>query len=392
MTWIVIIMLLVLLLILGDSNSYTTTIITPEILNKRSYESWPLWNFIEYDNRIRVLWIDKTYVPFVNAGNEVCTHQFNKFLLQKPYRWEVYVAVPNLPKRVYENVRCFDLNDYDTFVRVLERTNILCSHNVGWRRSLQTLSFKTGIPFVGWNHTIEYVETHKKQWTPTKLRDLQFTVHNSESIQSGLDDKQNSIVLFPPVNFREYITERKDAKYVTLINVNENKGGLILIEIAKACPEIQFQGVIGGYDKQMKAKLPNLRYLPHTDKIKDVYRDTKILIMPSRIETWGRTAVEAMSSGIPVVASPTPGLQECCGDAAIFIDRYNIEEWVSTIRKLTNDREFYNRQSFKSAERSRALDPEPGLERCREWMENTVIKVQKPGHLPELLEKNLLFL
>lgn len=391
-TWLIIAMLLVIFLILGDSQPFVTNVLTPTVLNERPHSTWASWNTVDNDDRIRVLWIDKTYVPFVNAGNEVCTHQLNKFLLQQPFKWEIYVAAPNMPKRSYDNVRCFDLHDNATFYDVLGHTNILCSHNTHWRRSMQTLSRKTGIPFIGWSHTEEYIKVNKDKWNHPLLTGRQFTAYNSNYMKSQIKYDNSAFVLFPPVNYRDYIVERKEAKYVTLSNVNANKGGDLLIKLAEACPDIQFQGVTGGYDKQIKKSLPNLQYLPHTDNIKEVYATTKILIMPSRVETWGRTAVEAMSSGIPVVATPTPGLRECCQDAAIYVDRNDVNGWIQTVRKLWDDSEHYNKRSTVALDRSRALDPLPGLESCRDWMEKTVVPAQITGHPPSWMEKNLLFL
>jgi glycosyltransferase involved in cell wall biosynthesis len=114
--------------------------------------------------------------------------------------------------------------------------------------------------------------------------------------------------------------------------------------------------------------------------------------MPSKEETWGRTAVEAMSSGIPVIAAPTPGLRECCGDAAIFCDRGDIDAWISAIQKLRSDREYYNWRSSVAHERARALDPEPDLERLDKWMEEEVCAGVSPsGKELTLWQKFLLF-
>jgi glycosyltransferase involved in cell wall biosynthesis len=137
--------------------------------------------------------------------------------------------------------------------------------------------------------------------------------------------------------------------------------------------------------------LSNLRYVPHTDTIKDVYATTWVQIMPSKEETWGRTAVEAMSSGIPVIVSPTSGLRECCSEAAIYCDRNDIDAWVIALRQLASDQEFYNRRSAAALERARALDPLPNLDRCEEWLEKTVVPTRTSGRMPTWLEKNMLF-
>jgi glycosyltransferase involved in cell wall biosynthesis len=113
--------------------------------------------------------------------------------------------------------------------------------------------------------------------------------------------------------------------------------------------------------------------------------------MPSKAETWGRTAVEAMSSGIPVVVSPTPGLRECCGEAALYVSRDDPEGWVTTLRSLKDNQEFYNKRSKKALERARALDPRPVLAQIEDWLENTVAPAQRPGRSLTAVEKNLLF-
>lgn len=393
--WVYIVILIVILLLFGDTIAALQGRLTPEKLSNKPHETWPMWKTIDVDKRIRILWIDPTYVPFVNAGSEVCTHQVNKFLLGKPYKWEVYVACPNMPKRVYENVRCFDLHDYETFIEVLQNTHMIHGWQRTYRRSMITLSKTTGIPFVGWSHTEQYVRQNKANWNHPAIKGRQFTVFNSKQMseQVKLED-ETSLVLFPPVNFREYMVEKEkhERKYVTLSNVNENKGGKLLVALAKACPELEFQGVLGGYYEQIRVKgIPNLRYVSHTDTIKDVYAKTWVQIMPSKEETWGRTAVEAMSSGIPVIVNPTPGLQECCGEAAIYCDRNDIDAWVVALRQLASDQEFYNRRSAAALERARALDPLPDLGHCEEWLEKTVVPTKASGRMPTWLEKNMLF-
>jgi glycosyltransferase involved in cell wall biosynthesis len=229
-----------------------------------------------------------------------------------------------------------------------------------------------------------------------RLEGRQWTVFNAESLRSQRKDLDNKYVkvFIPAVDYRAYRVdeEKRTKKYVTLSNVNDNKGGHLLIQLAKAIPEMEFQGILGGYRKQITYNnLPNLRYIEHTTEIKEVYAQTMIQIMPSKEETWGRTAVEAMSSGIPVVVSPTPGLRECCSDAAIYCDRGDLEAWVTTLRKLKDDKEFYNQRSRVALERARSLDPNPVLDSMEVWFDSVVAKSAVPGRQATMLEKNLLF-
>jgi len=87
-----------------------------------------------------------------------------------------------------------------------------------------------------------------------------------------------------------------------------------------------------------------------------VYARTKVLLMPSSYESWGRVGVEAMASGIPVVAHPTPGLCESLGEAGIFVDRNDLDGYEAVLRKLMTRTE-YGLASKKAQARSAELDP-----------------------------------
>jgi glycosyltransferase involved in cell wall biosynthesis len=98
-----------------------------------------------------------------------------------------------------------------------------------------------------------------------------------------------------------------------------------------------------------------------------------------------------MSSGIPVVASPTPGLKECCEDAALFVTRTNIDEWVRIIRRLANDQSFYNEYANRGRARAKQLEPTHDLEMFLEWYEKKVVPStdHSKGNPPTFLEKIL---
>ena len=396
--WVILISLVALLLLFGDTRSRNSLFITPEKAASIEYNKWPIWTEIEpADNRIRILWVLHDYVPFVNAGSEICAHQINTFLIGKPYKYDIWLACPGYPKRTFENIRCFDLHDTTTLFEVLNSVNVLCSNTCLYRKQLMWLCRTMGKPYVEWIHTDNYVKA-VKQWKDPRIQNRHFVVFNSVSLRNSVpelkdseDSKDITEIFFPPVDFRFYAVERKPV-YVTLSNVNSNKGGELLIQLAKALPEIEFQGIMGGYRKQITYNgLPNLRYIQHTTQIKDVYAQTWVLIMPSKEETWGRTAVEAMSSGIPIIVSPTPGLKECCESAAIYCDRSDLDAWVVTLRKLKNDQGFYNERSTAALARARALDPGPDLERLEKWLDEKVIPSKTKGRMPSTLEKNLLF-
>src|SRR5678815_5651953 len=99
-----------------------------------------------------------------------------------------------------------------------------------------------------------------------------------------------------------------------------------------------------------------------------VYARTRILLMPSAYETWGRVGVEAMCSGIPVIAHPTPGLTEALGDAGFFDDRDDVDAWAKTVRRLDDPAE-YRKASRAAFKRAAELDPTSDLARFADVVE-----------------------
>ncbi|MEE1813556.1 glycosyltransferase family 4 protein [Streptomyces sp. SP18ES09] len=166
-----------------------------------------------------------------------------------------------------------------------------------------------------------------------------------------------SLIVRPPVFAAEYAT--KPGKAITLINCNPEKGGRVLETLARRMPEQQFLAVRGAYGEQILPDLPNVEIVEHVDgqqMREQVYARTRVLLMPSSYESWGRAGVEALASGIPVVAHPTPGLCESLGEAGVFVDRTDIDGYEAVLRKLLTPAE-YRLAAKRARARSAELDP-----------------------------------
>ncbi|MFE0353586.1 glycosyltransferase family 4 protein [Streptomyces nigra] len=168
---------------------------------------------------------------------------------------------------------------------------------------------------------------------------------------------ERSLVVRPPVFADEYAT--RPGKAITLVNCNREKGGKVLAALAERMPDQQFLAVRGAYGEQILPDLPNVEIVEHvdgTDMRERVYARTKVLLMPSSYESWGRAGVEALASGIPVVAHPTPGLCESLGEAGVFVDRNDLDGYEAVLRKLLTPAE-YRLAAKRAKARSAELDP-----------------------------------
>jgi glycosyltransferase involved in cell wall biosynthesis len=56
-----------------------------------------------------------------------------------------------------------------------------------------------------------------------------------------------------------------------------------------------------------------------------IYANADIYVTPAYAETFAHPLVEAMASGVPVVASDIPVHREICGDAALYFERFSPE-------------------------------------------------------------------
>jgi glycosyltransferase involved in cell wall biosynthesis len=202
---------------------------------------------------------------------------------------------------------------------------------------------------------------HGPQPDLDKLADADLTVFNSESLRDRCGHTGRSIVCHPPTFPAEHqVAETGDA--VTLVNCTREKGVKTLGAVAERMTDRRFLAVKGGYGHQVDLRAPNVTTWPTQHDMRPVWAATRVLCVPSEEETWGLVGVEAMCSGIPVIAHPTPGLVESLGSAGVFVDRHDIGGWVAAIETL-HDPDNYKNASVAALDRAAELDPEPSLAR-----------------------------
>jgi len=200
-----------------------------------------------------------------------------------------------------------------------------------------------------------------KMWANCKADLLVF---NSEWMKA--DFGMDGLVVRPPVwaeDYNTYENSNKRGGYVTLVNSSYRKGGLMVSILAAMMPNVHFMILKGAYGEQLEPPLPNVRIDEHAAwDMALVYNETSILLMPSYYESWGRVGVEAMASGTPVIASPTPGLKESLDYAGIFADWEDVGAWKYHIERLLYDEDAYAKASSLAYNRSADLDPGPDIE------------------------------
>jgi glycosyltransferase involved in cell wall biosynthesis len=195
-------------------------------------------------------------------------------------------------------------------------------------------------------------------------------VHNSAATAAQAHWGGPQVIVRPPVHPDRYRTTPGDR--ATLVNLSIPKGGALFDLLARSLPGTQFLAVKGGYGAQMARTLPNVEHVACTPNMRDdVYARTRVLLMPSASESWGRVGVEAMCSGIPVIAHPTPGLVESLAGAGVFVDRSDLGGWRRELQRLDDPGE-WAAASERALARAAELDPAPDLQRFEAALQKVV--------------------
>jgi len=200
-------------------------------------------------------------------------------------------------------------------------------------------------------------------------------IYNSNWLRAKLSYPHASFTLHPPCDISGEPSKRR---YITLINLCDHKGGKLFWALARKLPQHEFLGVRGAYGKQLISERDNVEIWPHDPDIRKVYDQTRILIMPSSYESWGRTAREAMKMSIPVICTDTRGLRENCGDAAIYCDKRKPQQWIRAIKSLADPANYERQVWFVQDRISATKDIDHELDMLVRFVENFAWR-QSPG-------------
>jgi glycosyltransferase involved in cell wall biosynthesis len=290
---------------------------------------------------IRILAYVKKYLPETKAGAEIMMHQVLLDLKSRGHEVRVVtdIAAPT-------SINGIDIIPTSSnFNKNLTWSEIVFTQ-LDYTKDAMQIVHPTKKPLVVFLHNDFHASQHKVNSKTCKM-----VVANSEWVSKTSKDLVNTIILHPPTDPSKYSGKRGDA--ITLINMCSDKGGEMFWQLARIFPDKKFIGVKGGYGDQVgyEHTLPNVTIYDKTDDIQSIYSKSGIVIMPSTYESWGRVAVEAMSYGIPVIGSPTPGLKESLGNAGTYVSPKDVVGYVEAIRNLEN-KSTYNELSNAGIERA----------------------------------------
>ena len=194
-------------------------------------------------------------------------------------------------------------------------------------------------------------------------------------------------------------------KFVTLVNIHKLKGGEVFYELVRRLFDLPFIGIKTEPNSEdldrkitdlMKQKRDGSLIIEHTTNIKNIYKSTRILIVPSLVdETFCRVVNEGLMNGIPIVTTGAGNIKYLVGDAAIIIPPENIEapvsrftrprsscdtsvspnflnDWISTVADLYYDEQKLYDLSIKSKKQYKLFSEKVAVSQFKMMIDSTI--------------------
>lgn len=282
------------------------------------------------------------YPPKSRVGAWLTTHEYLA-ALAKSHTVNVVSYLSRQPEYEIDGVHV-----HPNYADV-ERPDLVVSH-IGGTTDAGVFAQRWDVPSIRFVHGHDTDNALRLDRYPTAL-----AIFSSQALATDTAWSGNQVIAHPPVCAEDYRTTPGEC--VTLSNLSAEKGGPELRKIAQHMPETKFLGVRGGWGRQVTNMPENVEMIEPVEDMRTVYARTRILLMPSDRESYGRCAVEAACSGIPTIAHPSPGLREAMGDSAIWKDKVHLGDWITAIKGLESP-ERWLEASERAWEHSRGLAPD----------------------------------
>jgi glycosyltransferase involved in cell wall biosynthesis len=125
---------------------------------------------------------------------------------------------------------------------------------------------------------------------------------------------------------------------------------------------------------EMVVELGTLPY----EQLHQLYSRADLYVTPAYTETFAHPLVEAMSSGLPVVASDIPVHREICQEAAVYFEKFSPTDLAEKVAGLAKSGEARKRMATAGNDRAKQFSWKSHVEKILAVAEDLVNSVRSP--------------
>lgn len=302
-------------------------------------------------NRFQISLMDDCGIPTVNA-NDWCI-PFSQKLYSRHFIWRA--------KRLFEY-----------YVKHFGKPDIIHAHEILWGGvAARIIGKKNNIPFLVTEHSSNYAFGLIKEWQKSFIKDVMKDAYAIISVSSSFMSLLRS---FGDIQRFRIVPNVVDTEFFSMVNAPKNDGLFRFISIT---PLTLKKGVdilvkafasafkerddvvieIGGEgearvtieqlvkDLGIHDRIKLLGLLSRSEVLNALHR-SNAFVLPSYYETFGVTYIEAMSAGLPVIATKCGGPEDFVNDSnGYLVDVGSVEQTANAMKGLYNNRGKWQKRS-----------------------------------------------
>ena len=285
-----------------------------------------------------VLAVVPFYLPYP-GGAEKSMHEMLRRLVLRGFEAEVLVPITDPAKNAPSvdtiddiTVRRLSVEDWFVAVERLARTSDLVLFTLAhiFRSWFAMRLDKALRPFSG--KTAYFI----RGLDPSDYYAAALVVANSVAVMEKVPERVGvqMVLLTPPVASPRLFPD-VPRRFVTIINPASFKGGGLFLDLARRLPRVPFVAQLG-----RSAPVPGLRDFPNIEvrtpipELDELYARTRVLLMPSENEPFGRVAIEGALAGCLLLLHGAGGLREVPVPNFCFVDGLSPDVWERRLVQL----------------------------------------------------------
>lgn len=299
---------------------------------------------------MKILCFLKLFIHKNKAGAEAYLHRLLLGIQKKYPECKINVVIPNSEETQefnVDNIQIFETTENSEIcLNYIDSCDLLITQ-LNYLEISTNYALKINKPVINIYHG--FLE---KQFDIFIKNDNILKLFNSQNVYKNYKkylkyDITNYCIINPYIDYNKYnehFNNIEDREYITFVNPLKNKGCDVVVELAKHYRNKKFLIVKGGYQKEYQdlksfRNLSNCHIINNTDDmINNVYLKSKIVLMPSRYESYGMVSAEAQALGIPVICNEyAEGLKENNGKLNLYgktydkVNNKNIKSYIDKI-------------------------------------------------------------